>query len=115
MAYVDVLGPLKPMAQLVTSGGDVGAFAKSRAGVAPSLAIAGLENKNAATGGQLVAPGTPPLQAGAQIGAYELGQANPARAQTPLRAFQQGGPVLGTTAALTGAAAGSRDVARAAT
>src|SRR5207253_8967370 len=95
MAYVDVLGPVKPMAQLVISGGDVGSFAKNRAGIAPSLTIAGLENRNAATGGQLVPPGTAPLEAGAPIGAYEPGLAIPAGEQTPLRAYQQGGPLLG--------------------
>jgi hypothetical protein len=58
MAHVDIRGPLKPMTQLVVSGGDVGAFAKSRAAPFAGLAIAGLEYKNMATGVQreLVCP-----------------------------------------------------------
>jgi hypothetical protein len=98
LVHIDILGPLRPMAQLVTSGGDIGAFGRSRLSAPAGLVVNALQNKNPATGGPLVGPGTPPFEAAARYGQFELGQVMPAGAQ----GVTSGARVAGPLGAVTG-------------
>lgn len=102
MVHIDILGPIKPMAEMVVSG-DVGNFARSRLSNPAGLVFNAVKNDNPATGGQLVAPGTPPLEAGARYAGYELGQTAPAASSSLLRTYQTTGPVGGLAATASGA------------
>jgi hypothetical protein len=102
LVHVDVLGPLKPLAQVAVSGGDIGAFVKSRLSAPAGFAVGALQNKNPVTGAPLVQPGTPPLQAAGQYAASELGSVMPAGAQGIMQGAQAAGPAGAALAGLSG-------------
>jgi murein DD-endopeptidase MepM/ murein hydrolase activator NlpD len=107
MLHVDMLGPLKSIAQLATSG-NVGQFAQGRESTATSAilnaggALAGQPVTNSATQQPIVAKGSTPLQALGQAGLYEAGRVTPAGPSGVTQALTAGGPLTGIGAALSG-------------
>jgi hypothetical protein len=65
--YVDILGPIRPLAQLAMSG-NIGQFAGTRASLPVSLALQDIPNKDYA-GQPVVPPGTKPWKA---LGEYAI-------------------------------------------